>query len=114
MCSKVQIILYFVKQKCHSGNCYVSCFFTEKTPLLQEDYSGMLQIENIGTIKVTIGTSGWGCRNLQERNYKMSVIFGVSGYFLLRRQNARFNFQLNLMLSICSFLICFQGCITKK
>ena len=89
MCSKVPIILYFVKQKCHSGNCYVSCFFTEKTPLLQEDYSGMLQIENIGTIKVTIGTSGWGCRNLQEKNYKMSVIFGVSGYFLLRRQNAK-------------------------
>ena len=70
MCSKVPIILYFVKQKCHSGNCYVSCFFTEKTPLLLEDYSGMLQIENIGTIKVAIGTSGWGCRNLQEKIIK--------------------------------------------
>ena len=60
MCSKVPIILYFVKQKRPSGNCYASCFFTEKTPLLLENYSGMLQIENIGTIKVAIGTSGWG------------------------------------------------------
>ena len=67
MCSKVPIILYFVKQKCHSGNCYVSCFFTEKTPLLQEDYSGMLQIENIGTIKVTIGRNNWDVENLQEQ-----------------------------------------------
>ena len=48
----------------------ISCFFTEKTPLLLEDYSGMLQIENIGTIKVAIGTSGWGCRNSRKRIIK--------------------------------------------
>ena len=31
-CSKVPIIFYFVRPKHPSGNCYVSCFLTEKTP----------------------------------------------------------------------------------
>ena len=33
ICSKVPILLYFVRPKHPSGNCYVSCFLTEKTPL---------------------------------------------------------------------------------
>ena len=32
-CSKVPIILYFVRPKHPSGNCYSSCFLTEKTAL---------------------------------------------------------------------------------
>ena len=28
------IILCFVRPKCPSGNCYASCYVTEKTPLL--------------------------------------------------------------------------------
>ena len=32
--SKVPILLYFVRPKRPSGNCYISCFLTEKTPLL--------------------------------------------------------------------------------
>ena len=32
--SKVPILLYFVGPKHHSGNCYVSCFLTDKTALL--------------------------------------------------------------------------------
>ena len=31
--SKVPILLYFVRPKRSSGNCYESCFITEKTPL---------------------------------------------------------------------------------
>ena len=31
--NKVPIILYFARLKRPSGNCYVSCFHTEKTPL---------------------------------------------------------------------------------
>ena len=33
VCSKVPIILFFVRPKRTSGNCYVSFFLTEKTPL---------------------------------------------------------------------------------
>ena len=35
ICSKVPISEYFVGPKSPSGNCYISCFFTEKTPLRQ-------------------------------------------------------------------------------
>ena len=33
ICSKVPILLYFVAPKCPSGNCYFSCFLTDKTAL---------------------------------------------------------------------------------
>ena len=33
ICSKVPILLYFVGPKRPSGNCYISCFLTDKTAL---------------------------------------------------------------------------------
>ena len=33
ICSKVPVLLYFVGPKRPSGNCYVSCFLTDKTAL---------------------------------------------------------------------------------
>jgi hypothetical protein len=30
----VPILLYFVRPKHSSDNCYISCFLTEKTPLI--------------------------------------------------------------------------------
>ena len=33
ICSKVPILLFFVRPKRPSGNCYVNCFLTEKTAL---------------------------------------------------------------------------------
>ena len=34
ICLKVPILLYFVRPKRSSDNCYISCFLTEKTPLI--------------------------------------------------------------------------------
>ena len=40
ICSKVPISFYFVGPKCPSGNCYVSCFLTDKTALTTSHYKG--------------------------------------------------------------------------
>ena len=72
ICSKVPIVVFFLRPKCSSGNCYVSCFLTEKTPLIQ-----ILQeviFRNIFWKKLTI-IDNFICLISEDRNHRSHKLY---------------------------------------
>ena len=86
ICSKVPIVLYFVRPKCPSGNCYVSCFLTEKTPLTPGSFlhCKLIHFPEVGhPFKLMISRGGppffIGSWSLQEVGHHFKLIISRGG-----------------------------------
>ena len=52
------ILLYFVGRKCPSGNCYVSCFLTDKTAMIKTQ-SDKITKQQYNFLRMILPRYGW-------------------------------------------------------